>query len=215
MARVTLNGLQPTVVAALPAAASYANAIFLRSSDATLWLSDGTNWFHLSVDDAPKTDVTAASGAINSTDTYITAALAIAANQLKVGDHFRVRAYGMCTSSVANVSTFTPRIGSAGSTLDTALSTLTCTAAASGSSVPFEIELHVVVRAIGASGSLFVCGRLTNSGVTGVSSTTNVVMVGAAVTVNTTGALKLGLSYKSAASTTTSTFQQVTVEQVK
>jgi len=156
-----------------------------------------------------------ASAAINTTDTYISAAYAAnggaaaAANQC-----FKITAYGTCTSTVANVSTFRPRMGTAGTTADTLLTTLTCTAAASGTTIPFIYETWITIRTVGTSGTVWAFSRLTNSGATGISSTQVVVSTGGSTTVNTSGFQHIGLSYSSAASTTTSTFQSVIVERL-
>jgi hypothetical protein len=165
----------------------------------------------------PTKATTAASAALNTTATYIApTTFSIAANTLAVGDTFRITAYGTCTSTVANVTTFTPRLGAAGTTADTALTTLTATAATSGTTVPFVVTLFFVVRAIGASGSVYCYGNLMNNGATGITSaaTGNVVNAGGATTINTTGALILGLSHVTAATTTTNTFQSVIVSRI-
>ncbi len=74
----------------------------------------------------------------------------------------------------------------------------------------------VTVRTIGAAGTIIVSGDVMNPGITGISSITNSVTVNAVTTgVNTTAAGFLTVSYKSAATTTTCTFQQVVIEQVK
>lgn len=163
----------------------------------------------------PTRATVAASAAINTTNTYISpTTFSITANSLVVGDAFRLNAYGTNTSTAAQVNTFTPRFGTAGTTADTALTAFAVTSAATGTNIPFRLELTCTVRAIGASGSFYCFGALQNQGTTGISTTTNVVNTGGVVTVNTTVTAILGLSFVTTATTTTTTFQMVSVSQL-
>ena len=163
----------------------------------------------------PTKTTIAASAAINTTATYIApTTFTIPANALAVGDAFRITIYGTNTSTVAGANTFTPRLGAAGTTADLALTTFVSTSAASGTNIPFVLVINVVVRAIGASGSVYTYGVLDNNGVTGISAITNVVNTWSAITVNTTGALILGCSLATAATTTTTTIQNVIVQKI-
>jgi hypothetical protein len=158
----------------------------------------------------------AASSAINTASTYITPSASIPANTLQVGATYRIIVTGTCTSTAANVSTFVLRLGTAGTTSDTSVCTVTCTGATSGTAVPFTAVFYVTIRTIGSSGTAMGSGSITNTGTTGISS--NGVGGGGsttAVTVNTTVANFVGVSYSSAASTTTCTFQMAIVEAVK
>ena len=158
----------------------------------------------------------AASGAINTSETIISASFAVPAGCLKAGSSYRLTAYGTCTSTVANVSTFTVRYGAAGTTSDATMGTLTCTAQTSGTTIAFMAEFVLTFRTVGAAGTAIVSGDLTNNGTTGISSTAAVVAVNAAASsIVTTSAGFITLAYKSAATTTTSTFQQVTIEEIK
>lgn len=156
------------------------------------------------------------SSGINTAETYISAnTFVIPASTMAVGDVYMIYGFGTCTSTAANLSTFTPRCGTAGTTADTALSTVTCTAASSGTTIAFYFEITITVQAIGTLGSLFTSGMITNTGITGISSSsTPVVVIGGTTTINTTNTNILGISYKTAASTTTSTFQQVVIRKV-
>jgi hypothetical protein len=157
----------------------------------------------------------ASSGAINTTATYIApTTFSIPANTLAAGDVFRITIYGTNTSTAAGVNTFTPRLGALGTTADLALTTFASTSAASGTNIPFVLVINVVVRAVGASGSVYTYGVLDNNGVTGISAITNVINTGTAITVNTTGALVLGCSLATAATTTTTTIQNVIVQKI-
>jgi hypothetical protein len=161
---------------------------------------------------------TGASSGINTVDTIITPAFQVPAGAMVAGCAYRIKIVGTCTPTVANLSTFTIRIGTANSTSDTTLMTLTATSATSGSSVPFYAEIIVIVRTLNSStGNVIASGWLTNTGITGINTTaTPVFVLGSVVTsINTTTAANyISCSYKSAASTTTSTFQMVTVEQL-
>jgi hypothetical protein len=156
----------------------------------------------------------AASAGLNIVATYISPnTFLLAANSLAVGDVFKIRVFGRCTSTVINVSTFIPRLGANGSTADTSLGSITATSAASGTNIGFTLEIVLTVRAIGASGSVVMNSVLLNQGTTGISNAA-VAVNGAAnvTTINTTAGLILGLSYSSAAITTTATFEQVIVQ---
>jgi hypothetical protein len=165
----------------------------------------------------PSKSQSANSGALNTTETYISAAYSIAANTLAVGMAFRITAYGTCISTAANLSTFTVRFGTAGTTADATVLAATCTAAVTGTTVPFKFEAIVTIRTIGSTGTVTAGVQIVNNGVTGISSATTPVVVGTGttLTMNTTVGNFLGLSYKSAATTTTATFNQVIVEQVR
>lgn len=159
---------------------------------------------------------TAASAAINTTATYVSpTTFSIPANTLAVGDSFKITLYGTNTSSAAVSNTWTPRMGSAGTTADTALTVLQITSATTGTSVPFQIIIYFSVRAIGASGSVFSYATMLNQNASGISPTTETINTGAATTVNTTGTLILGCSFQAAATTSTTTFQHVVVEKIR
>lgn len=159
---------------------------------------------------------TAASAAINTTATYVSpTTFSIPANSLAVGDSFRMTLYGTNTSSAATSNTWTPRMGSAGTTADTALNVLQITSATTGTAVPFQIIFYFSVRAIGASGSIFSYATMLNQNASGISPTTETINTGAATTVSTTGTLILGCSFQAAAATSTTTFQHVVIEKIR
>jgi hypothetical protein len=156
----------------------------------------------------------AATAGINTTETVVDS-IVLPVNALKVGSTIRIKASGVCTSTVANASNFRFRIGA--TTLTGAIaSVVTPTAAASGTNIPFSVELLVTVRTIGASGTAIGSGTLLNNGVTGVSAAAVVVnQVTTAVTIDTTTALRLELTYQAAAATTTCTFHNALIEIVR
>jgi hypothetical protein len=162
-----------------------------------------------------KSSIIANSSGITTGETIITLYV-IPANTLIVGTTYKIECFGTCTSSVANASNFRIRIGTAGTSSDAVAAVVTPTAAASGTNVPFSARFYVTIRTTGVGGTLGGNGTLINNGVTGVSAAATVVgtpQVG--VTVNTTVANTIQLSYVSAAITTASTFNLATIELVK
>lgn len=151
---------------------------------------------------------------INTVETAVAVAT-VPANYVRAGTTYRVRAYGTCTSTVNNISTFNVRFGTAGTSADTQIGTVaTANGATSGTNVPFYVEFLVTFQSTTVTE---VQGMIDNNGITGIT-TTQTPIVGAPT--NTTGLVttsdrKLSLLYISAGATTTSTFQvaDITVEQ--
>jgi hypothetical protein len=142
---------------------------------------------------------------INTTETYVTpAGLIIPAGSLVVGDAFFIQIAGRNTSTATGSNTFRPKLGSAGTTADTSLTSFVSNNAGSGTNIPFIAEFWVIVRAIGASGSIFSYGRVSNSGTVGIATTGMAISTGGSTTINTTGQLILGASLVSSATTSTS-----------
>lgn len=163
--------------------------------------------------------IVATSGAINSAETIIVGGLnncRIYANQLKVGTVIRATLQGTCTSSAANASTWRVRMGTAGTTSDTAIGTAAnSVAAASGTNIPFLCEIVLTVRTIGASAALVGYMELRNTGVTGISAVTVQTVELTPLTWDSTVANWLSVSYVAAAATTTCTFRNAFIEIVK
>ena len=161
--------------------------------------------------------IVAASASLNTTETQVVAAT-IPANFCQAATTFLISLFGICTSSAANLSTFTVRMGTGNSNSDAALTVVTCTAATSGTAVGFFAEFLVTIRAAGSNITAAAGGMVVNSGTTGISSN-GVGGVAASGTisgtVNTTVLNYLQVTYKSAASTTTATFQNAVIEVVK
>ena len=163
-------------------------------------------------------NITSSSGAINNSPTYLTTApLHISANDLTVGTIIRFTFKGTSTCTAGNAQTFTLRYGSAGSISDTSFGTVAITSATSGSAIPFKIVIDAVVSAIGTSGTVYGYVDVFNQGTTGFytlnyglfSITTT------ALTINTTAAGYLGVSFVTAATTTTDTFSQTIIELIR
>jgi hypothetical protein len=163
-----------------------------------------------------QTAIVAATAGINTTETIITQKT-IAASQLIAGTTYRVTVYGTCTSTVANASNIRVRLGTAGTTADPVVAVITPTAATTGSAVPFQASLFITIRTTGSgTGTTAGTGWLNNNGTTGISAAADV--VGTLTTtsaLNTTVQNTISLTYSSAATTTTSTFQIASIEIVK
>lgn len=159
--------------------------------------------------------MTAASAAINTTETKLMNTASIAANQFTAGSSYRVILYGTCTSTGANASNFRARIGTTGGNTDAVVGVVTPTAAASGTTVPFKVTFILTVRTSGSTGTMAGEGDLNNNGVTGVSAAADVIGTVSSITVNTTVANIISVWYVSGASTTTCTFQLGTIECIK
>jgi hypothetical protein len=214
MTRLALAGLGFPVVATLPAASSNSGVI-LQGPNGILFFSNGTIWIPLN-QQFPSSAISASSGSIVSSETYVSAPFQIPANSLAVKMVFRIKAYGVATSSSAKSATFNVRMGTGGTISDTLLLALAATSATTGTSIPFEFEALVTIQALTSSGKAVASARLINNGITGISAVSTVVAgAGVQATINTTVAQFVGLSYVSAASGASVIFNQVTVEQVE
>jgi len=188
-----------------------ANPLILQELDQLTQLGDCilsvTNG-HLAA--LPATSTVAATSGINTAETIV-ATQTLAASALQIGSIYRVRVHGTCTSTATNASTFSLNFGPLGTEADALVATVGVTAAASGTTVPFFVDFEMVCRTVGATGTVAGFGVLVNNGVTGVSAAAVVVGATGTQTVDTTVANKLTVSYVSAVSTTTSTFQLTSV----
>jgi hypothetical protein len=182
---------------------------------ATLFQEDAPATFSSTANKTGQADIVADSSAINTTETIVVKTPALAASRLIPGTHVRFTLVGTCTTTAANVSTFTLRMGTNGTTADTAIATpVTSVAGTTGTSIPFKVVLDFTVRTASATGTGFVTLQLDSQGTTGITATqTPNFILPTMSTFNTTTASNiLSLSYKSAATTTTSTFKQAVIE---
>lgn len=163
-------------------------------------------------------DIVADSAGINTTETIIVKTPALAANRLIAGTHVRMTLTGTCNASVANTSTFTVRMGTLGTTGDTAIATpVTSVSGTGAAAIPFKVVIEFTVRTVGASGTGAIELLAESNGLTGIiASQTPQIIFPTMSTFNTTTAANiLSVSYKSAATTTTSTFKTATIEIVQ
>ncbi len=161
-------------------------------------------------------DIVASSGAINTTETVIVKTPAFAASRVVAGTHFRVILDGTCTATVANTSTFTLRWGTNGTTADGTVAAFTTSASATtGTNNGFRTVIDLTVRTAGAAATSQGMLQLTSDGNIGIVATPNVKSVAGTAFNTTTANAILSLAYKSAATTTTSTFTNATIEVVQ
>lgn len=179
--------------------------------------ASGSAVFSSNADKVGQAVIVTDSGAINTTETIIAQSAALPASRIQAGTVIRVTLWGACTTTVANTSTFKIRIGTAGTTSDTAVFSYTTAAAGTtGTLIPFKAVMDVTFRTTGASATSFgnveVLSK-TNTGI--IPATIQVDSMGNGTTFNTTTAsLIISASYLSAATTTTSTFHQAFIEVV-
>lgn len=164
-------------------------------------------------------EATAASSAINTSETILvqsgggTSGAALAANRIVAGTRIRVTLIGTCTASAANASHFRIRIGTAGTTSDTAAYDMaTSNSATSGNNIPFRVVMDMVVRAPGASATSYGEYTIINQGVTGLSTANATTAIPTMTAFDTTAADFITVTYVSAVNTTTSTFQTASLE---
>ena len=157
-----------------------------------------------------------ASTPINTGDTIVSISISIPKNTLVAGSTYEITLFGTCTSSNADTSTFTGRIGTLNTVADAALFTKTLTSAGSGTDIPFCLKIRVTVRTIGATATIYGHTELMNEGTTGIY--TAVTEVGALTSVSThdsTANNYLNISYVTDAVTTTTTFQNVIIQKIR
>ena len=158
--------------------------------------------------------IVSASAGINTTETVIVKNTAMAASRLAAKTVLRIIWNGTCTSTAANVSTFAVRIGTNGSTADGLMaSAATGAAQTSGTTINFTAEMLLTIRTTGSSATCHGTFMLWNSGTTGIATVVSQTILPTFTTFNTTTANNIiSATYKSAASTTTSTFQNAFIE---
>jgi hypothetical protein len=189
------------------------SAFFLDDNATPMWTASAQQTIGAN-NKVGQADIVADSGAINTTETIIVKTATLPANRLIAGTHIRATLTGTCTSSAANTTTITGRMGTNGTTADTAIFTAVMGAAATtGTAIPFWLTVDCTVRTVGASGTGFCTVKLENNGVTGISTSTLQIVMPTMSAFNTTTAGNiLSFSDKSAGTTTTSTFKQGVIE---
>lgn len=156
---------------------------------------------------------TTASAAINTTETILVSSPVLTANRFMASTYITIIFSGTNTSSVAGTSTFRVRIGTAGTTADTLVFTATtANSAASGTNIAFRGQIDITIRTVGATATAYGTLTLNNAGSTGISTVLTQVINGTMSSFDSTTANIVSLSYLSAATTTTSTFQQAIIE---
>lgn len=155
----------------------------------------------------------AATAGLNTTETIVAGPLVLTpAVTLKVGSRVRFVLHGTCTSSNADVSTFTIRAGILGTTSDASVATFTVTSSGSGTAQAFTVRGEFTVQTLGAAGTAFGSGEIGLVGTTGLGTLAFTVKPFTSTTLATTTATNLEVSYVAAAVTTTCTFQDCYLE---
>jgi len=146
-----------------------------------------------------------------ATETYVTPTYLIAANTLVAGQAYKLTISGYYSLSANQTTAFNLRLGTAGTTADTLIAGLTGSTTNVGT-VGFVIQCQLTVRTIGSSGSAIGIVSVVGGG-SGIYGTgANAIYAGnSAVTVNTTGALYLGLSISAGGTSNTFYVCQATV----
>lgn len=151
---------------------------------------------------------TTATAAINTTETVLSQ-IPMGSNGINPGTAVEFLVSGVCTSTAANISTFTVRLGTAGTTGDTTVATFTVTSPTSGAGINFTARFRI--RWPSGNGSVTPTGdwELLNVGVTGIVAAAVTIAPAATTATATTVTAEMicSLAYKSAATTTTSTFR--------
>ena len=210
------SGKTLTVSNSITIAGTDGTTMTFPSTSATIARTDAANTFvgtqtlnsMANSSDAVQTSV---SGAINTVETILFSTAALPANRLVVGSVLHWELFGTCTASAANASSFKIRMGTLGTTSDGLVATVNSpNSATSGTNIPFHVFMDMIVTAVGSgtSGTAVANWTLVNSGSTGIIATASnngqMTMSGFDTTV---ASQIISVSYISAASTTTSTFQ--------
>lgn len=150
--------------------------------------------------------------AVSNTEVYLP--VTGFACSLPAGSTYRVKINGTCTSTASGSTTWRMKIGTANNATDSTYLTFTTTVPASGSSIPFTLEMELSVRAEGSSGQVVTSGFLVNNGTTGISSSAVVVNAGSISTVDTTAGNYLGVSAQTSSANISLSVRQMTIERV-
>ena len=160
--------------------------------------------------------LTATTSAIANTETNVLS-VSIAANTMNVGTTYRITCAGQSAQTSAAAGSFRIRIGTANTSADAQVAINQPTSGTSGTTAPFYCEFLVTIFATGSSGTALGCSWLAVNSATATISNTlyNVTQATSTITVNTTVANYLHLSFQSGASANTATFYIALVEVVK
>ena len=133
---------------------------------------------------------------------------------LKPATTYRIKIVGTCTSSVSGSTTWRMKIGTDNAVTDTTYLTFTTTTAASGTNIPFTLEMELSCRTDGTSGQIVTSAFLVNNGTTGISNAAVVASSGAISTINTTAGNYLGVSAQTSSSNISLSIRQMCINRV-
>lgn len=174
-----------------------------------------------------RTRTVAASGAINNVETLLLATPLLLPTRtdfgqveigtLNVGTLVRWTIQGTTTDTAANATTFTIRMGTAGTVAgDTSVATfVTSSSGTTGTAVPFTAIISLTIQTLAATTGTGTGQMVINSPTTGIIGAAISFNVGSAAAITalpTTTATFIDLSAVTAATTTTNTFQSVQCE---
>jgi len=162
---------------------------------------------------------TAATSAINTTETIIAGGAtaqgtAFSANTFSVSSTVRITVEGSCNSSHADVQTFSLHFGISGNATDTLIGSATVTSAGFSTEL-FEVTIQITFVTIGASGSIIGYMKWIDNSMSGFNGNSTGVKALTVAAPNTTTANFFTLTYQSAASTTSTTFNHAVIEIIK
>ena len=172
------------------------------------WPDAVTDWIN-----SHTTAITAATGNITTSQTQVVG-ITIPANSLAAGATYRIRAYGICTSSGTNAVTMRARCGAStltGSILEDVNPTATATASADA----FMVEALITFRTIGATAAVMCTMAVTGGGSQPFSNPTRVDATTSTVAVDTTASRILELTAVTAAAGTSVNFLAAVIEQLR
>lgn len=160
--------------------------------------------------------ITSNSSAINTTETVIVKTSPLFANRLILGTTIRITAFGTNTSTISNRNTFAIRIGTTGTITDgLMLLDNSLFSAATGTNNPFKVVIELTITSVGATATCSGSVMIINNGILGIMATAtgNIIDIPTFTAFNTTMANNIiSFTYKSAATTTTTTFQNAQIE---
>ncbi len=173
----------------------------------TLILDGEGRWTHYTADGAVKSQTnlvsynssTAAQGAGFASDTYLTGSFILFPTAPKVGTKFKLKFDVSKTAAGTATPIITVRLGTAGSTADTARNTFTFSAGTAATDVG-TFEVDCVFRAVGASAVLQGRCALTSQATTGISSLLKTQQSTSGSFDSTTAGLGIGVSVNGGAS---------------
>lgn len=207
---VTIPRLVVTDSADLPG--NYVNTLYVPASSKLFTFGASSGNIQLSVN-SPATGRVSTTGAITTSEVYVASPLQ--QQQIAAGDIIRATIYGTCTSSAGGTVTVRFKIGSNASTADANAFTVTWTAAASGTNIPFKLELLMTVRTLGTTANITLTGCLINNGTTGVYTQATQVIAPQNSTFNSTAGNWFGVSLLTSTASTALTIQNAVMEYVK
>lgn len=150
--------------------------------------------------------------AVTNTETYIP--VTGFSCWLQPGTTYRIKIVGTCTSAASGSTTWRMKIGTDNSTADSTYLTFATTTPASGTNIPFTLEMELSCRTDGTSGQIVTSAFLVNNGTTGISNAAVVASSGAISTIDTTAGNYLGVSAQTSSTNISLSIRQMCINRV-